>query len=181
MRRIAAIVALSGFVCTRQAEASRGPQPNCGTDRWPVKVLADSDAAAIDSRVVETTVAALNELPIPEMAYPQARRLPPHELRVYRVRAQVAHIIVEDDRDWHVVLRDSANPTATMIVEIPDPSCVTNQAHAARFSAARDSLRRVPRAAMAAFEGVGFFDFIHNQRGRARNGFDLHPVLRIAR
>ena len=33
----------------------------------------------------------------------------------------------------------------------------------------------------ATFTGVGFWDFIHNQRGRARNGFELHPVLAVER
>jgi hypothetical protein len=39
----------------------------------------------------------------------------------------------------------------------------------------------VPRGGRVVVEGVGFFDFIHNQRGRARNGIELHPVLLLSR
>jgi hypothetical protein len=33
----------------------------------------------------------------------------------------------------------------------------------------------VPRQGTVALIGVGFFDFIHNQRRRGRSGFELHP------
>ena len=71
-------------------------------------------------------------------------------------------ITTEDDRDWHIVLRDPVD-SSRMIVEIPDPTCTTDPTLAARFRAARDELRRVPK------------------RGRARSGFELHPVLSIER
>ena len=47
------------------------------------------------------------------------------------------------------------------------------------FAAARDSLRRVPRRGVVELVGVGFWDFVHNQRGGASNGFELHPVMLI--
>ena len=68
-----------------------------------------------------------------------------------------------------------------MIVGIPDPACTADPTLAARFQAARDALRRVPKRGQATFTGVGFCDFIYNQRGRAKNGFELHPVLAIER
>jgi hypothetical protein len=40
-------------------------------------------------------------------------------------------------------------------------------------------LRRVPRRAIVEIDGVGFFDSNHNQRGRAPNGIELHPVLAL--
>ena len=155
-------------------------QPTCGVDRWPVKVLEDRDRGTVVlNAVVPTTVRALGALEIPEVPYPSDRRLAPHELRLYRVTAIVWQIITsEDDRDWHIVLRDPVD-SSSMIVEIPDPACTTDPALAARFRGARDALRRVPKRGQATFTGVGFWDFIHNQRGRARNGFELHPVLSI--
>ena len=161
--------------------ADKPPQPACGVDRWPVKVLADVDAGRIDPSPVESSVADLGQLSIPELAYPVDRRIPPHELRVYRVRAVVERILTESDCDWHLVLRDPDAPTASMIAEIRSPDCAANGVDSARFSAAGDSLRRVPRLGVVYIEGVAFWDYIHNQRGRARNGIELHPVLRLSR
>lgn len=161
--------------------ADKSPQPACGVDRWPVKVLADVDAGQIDSVPVESSVAALGQLSIPELVYPVDRRISPHEFRVYRVRAVVERILTESDGDWHLMLRDPDTPSATMIAEIPSPECAANASDRLRFSAARDSLRRVPRLGLVTIEGVAFWDYIHNQRGRARNGIELHPVLRLSR
>lgn len=143
-------------------------------------MLADRDRESVSlSEVVPSTVSALGALEIPEVPYPRDRRLTPHELRVYRVTAVVWQIITtEDDRDWHIVLRDPVTGSS-MIAEIPDPVCTTDATLAARFTAARAALRRIPKRGQATFTGVGFWDFIHNQRGRARNGFELHPVLSV--
>jgi hypothetical protein len=100
-------------------------------------------------------------------------------LRVFRVRAIIYQITVEDDRDWHLVLHDPANQNVSMIAEIPDPTCVEDQSLQAVLFEARRVLRTIPRHGLADIDGVGFFDFIHSQRGRPRNGFELHPVLRI--
>ena len=169
-----AILALSAPLLAARA------QPVCGVERWPVKVLADRDRAAVRlNDAVPATVRELGALEIPEIIYPNDRRIAPHELRVYRLTAIVWQInIAEDDRDWHVVLRDPVD-NSMMIVEIPDPRCTRDPALAARFQAARAELRRVPKRGQATFTGVGFWDFIHNQRGRARNGFELHPVLAV--
>lgn len=153
----------------------------CGVERWPVKVLADRDSAAVDRAPRESTVSALGAIPIPEIPYPNDRRIAPYELQVYRIRATVGYMSTQDDQDWHIVLHDRERPEDTMIAEIPSPNCAATAAHAVLYAAARDALRRVPRGGAVVVEGVGFFDFIHNQRGRARNGFELHPVLAIRR
>jgi len=172
----AAMAALLVLVGAAPAHAQRA----CGVDRWPVKILADRDRRAVNLvDVVASSVRDLGLLDIPEVRYPDDRRLPPHELRLYRVTAIVWQIITaEADGDWHIVLRDPSD-SSTMIVEIPNPECTTDPTLAATFEAARAALRRVPRRGRATFTGVGFWDFIHNQRGRARNGFELHPVLQV--
>lgn len=153
----------------------------CGVDRWPVKTLADRDSGKVDYSPVESTISKLGAISIPEIPYPADQRIAPHELRVYRVVAIVDQILSESDLDWHLVLRDPNEADATLIAEIPSPDCAATPAHAKLYAAARDSLRKVPRKGVVTIEGVGFFDFIHNQRGRARNSFELHPVLRISR
>ena len=155
-------------------------QSACGVDRWPVKILADRDRAAVRlDQVVSTTVSALGALPIPEIPYPNDRRISPHELTVYKVTAIVWQIRMDEgDGDWHVILRDPQDGSL-MIAEIPSPECTRDTALAAKYTAAREVLRQVPKRGTATFTGVGFWDFIHNQRGRARNGFELHPVLGV--
>jgi hypothetical protein len=152
---------------------------DCGYDRWPVKIMRDGDANRVQRSPVSTTINELARIPIPEIPYPRDRRIAPQELTVYRIRGIIEHIAVEDDRDWHIIIRDPDQPSASMIVEIPDPQCVEDSALKARLVEARRALHSVPRLGLAEVEGVGFFDFIHTQRGAAKNGFELHPVLSI--
>jgi hypothetical protein len=173
---IALFIAMPIFVNAQQSTSSR-----CGFERWNVKVLSDPDAKRVrfDS-VVETSIQQLNAIPIPEIPYPLNGRIAPHELTVYRIRAVVIQILTESDGDWHIILGDSSNTQIRMIGEIPSPECAANDHHRQLYATARSALRSVPRRGEVVLEGVGFFDFIHNQKGRAKNGFELHPVLFIA-
>jgi hypothetical protein len=173
--------AFAGFASWLGAATAGAQSFRCGVERWPVKVLADHDSGKIDFSPQPTSISALSAMPIPEIPYPNDRRIAPHELRVYRVRAIVGQISTQDDRDWHIIVHDVERPAITMIVEIPAPECAATERHAELYRSARDSLRRVPRGGFVIIEGVGFFDFIHNQRGRGRNGFELHPVLFLRR
>lgn len=170
------VLSCVGFLSVGHGETTGA----CGVERWRVKILADSDRVLIDTVPVVATIGELSAIPIPEIPYPDSRRIPPHELRAYRVRGVVAQVLIEGDKDWHVILRDEETPSLTMIVEIPHPACASLPADAKRFEAAREALRRVPRRGAVEVVGIGFFDFIHNQRGRARNGFELHPVLSVS-
>ena len=181
VRRVVLPSAALARLALSAAAPLRTVQPRCGVDRWSVKVMADPDAARIDTTIIESSIAALGALPIPEVVYPANGRIPPHEFRVYQVRAVVEQIMTESDGDWHLVLRDPDATGATLIAEIPSPLCAANTSDGARYVAVRDSLRRVPRRGVVVVEGVAFWDFIHNQRGRARNGIELHPVLRLVR
>jgi hypothetical protein len=154
-----------------------GPAFHCGTERWPVKILADSHRALLQTEPIASTVADLGAIPIPEIPYPQVRRIAPQEITVYRVRARLQEAFMESDHDLHLILDDLAKPDYSMIAEIPDSACALGTGRESAFAAARRVLRQAPRGAVLEIEGVGFFDFIHNQRGRAMNGIELHPVL----
>jgi hypothetical protein len=117
-RLVTATCLLAGCLLSNDVHA----QTRCGTERWPVKTLADLDSGKVAFAPVPSTIADLTAIPIPEIPYPIDRRIAPHELRVYRVRAVVSQIISEDDGDWHVVLRDPSS-SASMIAEIPSPEC----------------------------------------------------------
>ena len=95
------------------------------------------------------------------------------------MRAIVRQILPESDGDWHVVLADPDRPTATLVTEMPDSACALGSGHEADYAAARRALRAVPRYGLVELDGVGFFDYMHGQRGMAPNGFELHPVVAI--
>jgi len=179
MRLTVFALALTLLLVVMARTAAAQARPSCGVDRWPVKVWADKQASLVDTVPVAATVQTLASLPVPELVYPENGRMRPHEFRTYRVRAVVERITVEDDGDWHLVLSAPGTPGLKLIAELPSPECATSVALANRFRAARDSLRRVPRRGVVDIAGIGFWDYIHNQRNGARNGFELHPVTLI--
>jgi hypothetical protein len=99
---------------------------------------------------------------------------------------------LETDEDYHLVIADSTDLGATMIAEVPSPTCpeICTTSAARLFAALRERIigqLGQPRTSFHALEaplpvtitGVGFFDFIHGQTGVAPNGIELHPVLAI--
>ena len=150
---------------------------------WRSKLVVAAAADYFFDKRWKATMAALalNAIPIPEIPYPLNGRIAPHELTVYRIRAVVLEILTESDGDWHLILGDPKNLQVKIIAEIPSPDCAATERHRELYTSARAVLRSIPRQGEIEIEGVGFFDFIHNQRGRARNGFELHPVLHIRR
>jgi hypothetical protein len=91
----------------------------------------------------------------------------------------VRQIFPESDGDWHIVLADPIRVNETLVAEIPDSSCALGSGHESDYAAARRALRAVPRNGLIELDGVGFFDYLHGQRGMAPNGFELHPVIAI--
>jgi len=177
--RLAPALLILSFVA--HTAGAQSQVKDCGYDRWPVKVLRDRDAARVRRDTVRTTIRELNAIPIPEIPYPRDRRIRPHELIIYRLSGYVERMSVEGDHDWHLVLRDPEDSRHTIIVEIPDPACADGTNLGPVYTSARDALRHVPRRGLIEVSGVGFFDFIHTQRGISRNGFELHPVLSVRR
>ncbi len=157
----------------------------CGTERWPVKIGTDADASKVNTAaVLPTTIAALRSIPAPR-PLPQSQRMSPVETTVYSVTATLTDFKLEDDSDYHLVLSDSSGQT--MIVEIPSPGCVGSSPFAQSVAAAR-AMFDAHFTAISSFQragvpvevrGVGFFDFLHAQRGVAPNGIELHPVTFI--
>jgi hypothetical protein len=141
--------------------------------------MRDIDASQINRTAVSATIGELTRIPIPEIPYPHEHRIAPQELTVYRIKGVIDRIVVESDHDWHIVVRDPDEPEVTMIVEIPDPDCVSDVSLKATLAEARRSLHTIPRHGLVELQGVGFFDFIHTQGGAGRNGFELHPVLAV--
>lgn len=156
----------------------------CGEERWPVKTLSDLDAIRVDfAGVTATTIAALNGL-IPHCSgLPEARTYS-EEFRVYEATGLVQLTRNEDDRDVHIALGDPSDPSKTIVVEVPDPSCagaaqspfvlMLSQAKI-QFSALGSIVGKRVRV-----RGVGFYDFAHGQTGRSQSCIELHPVLSMS-
>lgn len=164
----------------------------CGVERWPVKVLADDDAASVDPLDdVSETVAELVHLPAPA-SLPERNRLAPVELTTYSIAARLVEAKLEPDADIHLIIADPSSGD-TMITELPDAdhcALTADPGFVAKMDAARSTFvaqfglppndRFLPIGAMAHVTGVGFFDFVHEQRGVAPNGIELHPVLGLS-
>src|SRR5436305_10169240 len=167
-----------------RAAARDRPATGCGFERWAVKTLTDPGASRVHRRPRPTSIAALEALVPP---VDPTDRVAPTETTVWRVTATMTAFKLEDDSDVHLAIRDSAGHT--MIAEFPlTPTCDATASSRDRTAMARardalvaacgppsETFRAI--SGPAVITGVGFFDRIHGQRGVARNGIELHPVL----
>lgn len=179
-----------------------------GTERWDVKDGSDTGAAHVDPRVVSgITIAELNQLPAQPI---DADGRMQEEKVIYRVNGILRLFKHETDSDYHIVIADDAtSPFSTghsMVVEVPDPTCVAGahrqfgssaflsqlQESRADFEAATQSLPRNKdlgaRNIPISLTGVLFFDFMHGQTGHGlphpsqdtdtrSKVVEIHPVL----
>jgi hypothetical protein len=157
---------------------------SCGVERWAVKT--DADAGKIDLQsTTPTTIASLRALKAPS-SLPANNRVAPTETTVFRVQATLTEYKLEDDSDYHMVLRDASGNT--MISEIPDPTCVGSSSPLRSKAANARSEFNARFHPTSSFQtanvpvtvtGVGFFDFQHGQTGVAPNAIELHSVLDV--
>ena len=176
----------------------------CGSERREVKQLLDDDAVNVAfGHGIDSTVKRMGQLKRPAETGPTRQE---KERRVYRVWAtfdsippsetnpgvKLGYKTEDNDNDIHLAIRDSTG--ATMVVEFPHHSCTAGAQHRWDMKTARDALVKAcsnktpPRDRPKSFvelhgsariTGVLFFDFAHNQRGKAPNVAELHPVLRF--
>jgi hypothetical protein len=166
---------------------------DCVGKRWPVKTLADPAGRRLRlDRVQATTIEALRHDPFRPGG--QSSRGGIVERTVYRVAAVlVAAKVIEEDSDIHLVIADPQTGRS-MIAELPAFGCTVGATRRARLlmQRARVAFLRAcgdpsssdyteySRSSRATVTGVGFFDFLHGQRGVAPNAIELHPVIRFA-
>lgn len=161
------------------------PTSGCGVERWAVKTGTDADATLVGMSSQPTTVATMRSWPAP-VTIPANNRVSPYETTVWTVNATLVEYKLEDDSDYHIVIRDDAGNT--MVTEIPYSGCVGS---ASPFAASIANARAKFEAAFTAtgtfqfanvpvqITGVGMFDFLHGQTGVAPNGIEIHPILDI--
>ena len=176
-----------------------GPQgtscgTSCGVQRWHIKTLDDGDEGLINWLPTVDTVSDMAAIPVPSnyQQYNDTTRYAPTETQTYTVRAVLTVWKEESDHDFHVVMIDPNNSSATMIGEMPDPGCSAacdsgfgtifgnlRSQFQTCFGTASTSFMNLPSGVVADVTGVPLFDAIHGQTGVAPNGIELHPILSV--
>jgi hypothetical protein len=173
--------------CSKSSNApSASSEPECGIERWHVKILTDSAVTFINWTPVTTTIAAQNAFPIiavsedtPRMAF---------EEQAVTVQCTITAFVREDDKDIHLIIVDNSGDS--MIAEIPSTECaeVAASKYAPQFDSASvwvtnnlgmpgSDFKNVNKS--ATITGVLFQDFNHGQDGHAKNYREIHPVTKI--
>jgi hypothetical protein len=186
---IVVIIMFSGYRLFFTSFSSK----HCGTERWSVKTLTDADTTSINFKdTVKTTVEAQTQLSKPKKV---GKNMPRQELECQLVSVDcyiVQYKKEDDDKDFHVVIQDPETGS-TMIAEIPSPeecSEIKESGHSKDIAAVRqwfeknigvptDRFTKCKPSVKVRLSGIGFFDFNHGQTGRAPNGREIHPVLKI--
>ena len=161
-------------------------EPECGVERWHVKILTDPDTSSINWTPVTTTLAVQNSYPKLTVSEDTTRMA--FEDSVVTVKCTIVAFKREDDKDIHLIIVDDAKDS--MIAEIPSTECaeVAASAYASDFDAASQwvttnlgipstSFKNVNKTATVT--GVLFQDFNHGQDGHAKNYREIHPVTKI--
>lgn len=177
-----------------QVDAERD---RCGVFRWPIKTLTDETGKALLSiPASDITFDKLVNIPRPasyQKKSPGDLFRYPAEQQPVKLKAKiVAHKIVSNDNDYHIVLiaNDGGD---SLIAEIPSPECdyiSADEDLSTYFSELRvlyDEIAGRPRKkglqAVAPIEveitGIPFFDMENHGKGHAPNGIELHPVTAI--
>ncbi|MCU1285329.1 MAG: hypothetical protein JWO13_1679 [Acidobacteriales bacterium] len=151
----------------------------CGYERWPVKILMDDDATKVNLQPINATISGLLALRSPHKTLPYKRRFAPTELQTFVLTGRVQKIKLESDSDLHLILSEPSDNTATLVAELPAPQCAIGSPQEENFRKVQTQLLRLKIGEIVKVTGVGFFDRLHGQKGAARNGIELHPILEL--
>jgi hypothetical protein len=161
-------------------------EPECGIERWHVKILTDPATSSINWTPISTTIAEQNGFPQVNVSEDTTRMA--FEDTVVSMSCTIVAFKREDDKDIHLIVVDAA--LDSMIAEIPSTDCaeVAASSHASDFDAAAawvstnlgtpsTDFKHVSKS--VTIIGVLFQDFPHGQDGHAKNYREVHPVTKI--
>jgi hypothetical protein len=158
----------------------------CGTERWPVKILQDAEAGSITFTPITSTVQ--KQLAFTKPTYHNDNPRDATEKKVYKINCILIMYRAETDKDWHLIIQDRAT-NKQMVAEIPDPGCVDmSNTHFSKLIVSRNRLkakvgpvtgtyRAAPSGTKLQIIGVGFFDKDNHPIGF--KGREIHPVLEL--
>ena len=164
---------------------------DCGKERWQVKSLSDPDTVFINFQdVINSSISEQINMPAPDGR--QSIRLA-SETSLYFIEAYILGFAEEKDRDIHIIVAD-INTDETMVVEIVNPICSDVKATSreaifkdlynwfvTNIGTPKHKFHYLEECIYVNIVGIGFWDYIHGQKGMAGNGRELHPVLFISK
>jgi hypothetical protein len=156
----------------------------CSKSRADVKQLKDAAAQNIPTAVASTRMSDLMAVPRPsaaELKGAEHQRLA-SEQRLVVVEAKVVKSNFEPDGDIKLHLADPADASKMMLVEVPEPKCMSPQYRTLVAQVRADLKRLVQQTGDAhpvlKFTGVPFWGFVR-EKETAPNGIQLHPILKV--
>jgi hypothetical protein len=167
-------------------------QVKCGTERWSVKTLSDRDTLKINFyQKVRTTVHEQVSLPKPAHIAEDLPRMQ-SETTLYVLDCWLVGYKKEKDKDIHMIIKDLSTGE-TMVAEIPSAYCffiqktsrynkfvILNQWFLMNIGKPASKFTYIKFPLKVQITGVGFYDFLHGQKGMAPNGREIHPVLEMS-
>ena len=152
--------------------------------------MADKDTAKIDfGNIIKSSVAKQKLLTIQIINFVAPRQT--SEDTVYSIVCFLIAYKKEKDLDIHLLVKDLESGD-TMVAEIPSWTCESIQ-HTSRVNQFKNVeewfhlnvgiptpyFTYLKQPIKINLVGVGFFDFLHGQKGMLKNGREIHPVLKI--
>jgi hypothetical protein len=137
------------------------PGEHPGVERWPVKTGTDADIAKVGQNVVNgenlgegivaTTVEEMLQFPrasnmppvtssFAKNSFYQNRRAAPTETTIWKLTATIVEAKLEQDGDYHLVLKGTSGKTMIGEVPNPDPAYVKNPDWLAKIKVAREAM-----------------------------------------
>lgn len=160
---------------------------DCGVERWSIKSLSDADTVQINfSNIIPTTVH--DQINIERPAGKIVKR-DETEMTVLSMDCYILGFKKEKDKDFHIIVKD-VNSEESMVIEIISSECSDVQ-KTSRFEQIKqvqewfpenigvphNKFKMLDEPKLVTITGVGFWDFLHGQKGMAANGREIHPVL----
>lgn len=155
--KVKAAALAGGPIEAEDAAAAEHP----GVERWPVKTGTDADVAKVGVNtvngenlgpgIVDTTVEEMLKLPraanmppvhssFAKNSFYQNRRAAITETTVWRLTATITEVKLEQDGDYHLVLKGAKGDTMIGEIPNPDPAFVGNAVWRADIKKARDAM-----------------------------------------
>ena len=160
---------------------------DCGVERWKVKTLSDADTVFVNFDTIR--VSSVHEQVNLNAPYGKINSRLASETAIYSIDCFIIGFAKEDDKDIHIIVED-VNTDETMVIEIVSHECSDIQ-NTSRYKTIKDlnewfnnnigishhSFTFLKKHKLVTITGVGFWDFMHGQKGMATNGREIHPVL----
>jgi len=169
------------------------PLDDCGGSyRWDYKILIDPTVwPLLNNQSKPKTIHALVNIPRPATL---GNKRTPYEAWKVTITAWVVMLGKEEDKDYHLVLTNQ-NRTDSLIAEVPDPSCdklkhfpaLKNYYKIVRdfvFNEMQDppsAVEELDTPVKVKVTGFLFFDKTAHGHGHAKNGIEIHPIIKITK